>query len=661
MDDRTWGIIGGVVLVLALLSPLVLGSAQKVERLFEAAEALYERSEYESAIEKYSEALRASTKWGAKTERIDEDFATLANYKISLCYYQLAENTGDVAYYGIALVHIKKVALGTRVAKYQEALTYLWAQILYKIAQFEQAKAKFTELIENFPSSRLREKAWYNIGNINYKQQNYEEARHAFQKLLDEFPNSEFTDEVRQRLAELMLENSNPFSEFDEPASDSFEPDSELDVKAMFNAAANLKQQGRPHEALQQYSDLVIQFPESQYVTDAYIAMGDTYVEMKDYENARANYENALYNTDNHERKIEIYEAYQRTYLVPVYARHRSKMQEITTPKNSGLIEANRLRLKGHFVEAAKQYETLAKTSNFSDEDKFRALYWAGRCYHNAALFSKSVQAFQILIADYGDRQNVIEAYHGLALAYTDWAQTQRNQSKWLLVIETVDEANKKYANTDRTWVSRTLGRMNLIKDRAVKNLGNSVPAKSKPDTRPNVPVQEDEKLVERSTHTLKISYVNQGYTYLGQGKLTAATEKAREALHIDGTDTRAHGLMDAIKETHYGQALALIDNNRHNQAIAEFKKSINIDKNFEEAHCNLGVIYIEQEVYPKAIEALKEAVRIDPGFIEAYFNLGLAYLRLGRFKAAKNAANAALSIDANYKPARRLLDSIAD
>ena len=38
-----------IALVLALLSPLVLGSAQKVERLFEAAEALYERSDHTKA------------------------------------------------------------------------------------------------------------------------------------------------------------------------------------------------------------------------------------------------------------------------------------------------------------------------------------------------------------------------------------------------------------------------------------------------------------------------------------------------------------------------------------------------------------------------------------------------------------------------------------
>lgn len=60
MNARIWGIIGGIALVLALLSPLVLGSAQKVERIFETAEALYARSDYEGAVEKYKAALKES-------------------------------------------------------------------------------------------------------------------------------------------------------------------------------------------------------------------------------------------------------------------------------------------------------------------------------------------------------------------------------------------------------------------------------------------------------------------------------------------------------------------------------------------------------------------------------------------------------------------------
>ena len=51
MNEKIWGIIGGIALVLALLSPLVLGNSKKVERLFEEAEALYEPLDYDGAKE----------------------------------------------------------------------------------------------------------------------------------------------------------------------------------------------------------------------------------------------------------------------------------------------------------------------------------------------------------------------------------------------------------------------------------------------------------------------------------------------------------------------------------------------------------------------------------------------------------------------------------
>ena len=62
MNARIWGIIGGVALALALLSPLVLGNSKKVENFLKIAEELYEHSDYKSAIIKYKEALEGIKK-----------------------------------------------------------------------------------------------------------------------------------------------------------------------------------------------------------------------------------------------------------------------------------------------------------------------------------------------------------------------------------------------------------------------------------------------------------------------------------------------------------------------------------------------------------------------------------------------------------------------
>jgi tetratricopeptide (TPR) repeat protein len=641
MNTRIWGIIGGVVLVLALLSPLVLGSAQKVERLFEAAEALSERSDYEGAIEKYKAALKESKKLGAKTERIDKDFTTLANLKIAQCYYELAENSSDDRHYQSALTHIKKVESKAQVPKHQEELTYLCAEILYKTGDLNQADSKFSRLVEKFPNSRWVPKALYTIGDINARQENDDEALRSFQKLVNEFPHSEFKEKAEEHIAKLL-----PPDHPDPPR-----PDPDGQDKALLDEASDSKQQDKVHDAYQLYTDLITQFPDSKYVTDAYVAKAEIHLEAEDYVNARANYEEAMYSTDDEEQKIEIYKKYQLTYLVPVYAdetRQHSSSDEL-------FVKARLFRKEERWLEAAEIYEQLAN-SDLSAEDTVEALYWAGRCYHKAALtdpnlLNKSVNAFKRFIGNYSNRMHTIEAYYYLTLVYVDWAQKSGNRSKWQPVIDTVEEANRRYTDSGEVRNRGWLSRMQELKERAIQELDNSSDPEPVPDPEP---IPGPEPLPE-------MVYVDQGYIHLGRGELEEATKKARQALNIDPNYQRAHQLSSAIKETYYGRGWTFFDEEQYNRAIAEFRNAINIDSDFKEAHCHLGVIYIEQERYTEAIKALKEAINIDEKFKEAHFNLALAHLELGEFEDATNAANDALEIDPNYEPARMLIEFIAD
>ena len=167
MNARIWGIIGGLALVLALLSPYVLGSSKKVGQLFEAAETLYENSDYEDAIAKYKEALKESKKLFARTETIDEDFTALVNFKIVMSYVKLAERSKDRNYYEKALEYIEQAGSTGTFTGHQENLIYLWGYILYKTEQMELAIKTLTQLIEDFPNSPFVEKAQEIIAQIN--------------------------------------------------------------------------------------------------------------------------------------------------------------------------------------------------------------------------------------------------------------------------------------------------------------------------------------------------------------------------------------------------------------------------------------------------------------------------------------------------------------
>ena len=734
MNERIWGIIGGVALLLALLSPLMLGSAKKVEKLFSAAEELYERKDYTGAIEKYNEALKESNKLGAKTEHIDKDFTTLANFKIALCYYHLVEQTRDVNYYQDALAHIKKVWDRVHVPKHQEELTYLWAEILYRIGNLDQAKSKFSWLIEKFPNSDWVPEGLYAIGNINVKQKNYNEALSSFQKLIDEFSNSNWGPKGLYAIGDIHYKQQNcdealnayqklidefPHSELKEEAEhriaeleqlcDGPEPECE----AMYKTASDLKEQEKVHDAYQRYTTLITQFPECEYVSDAYERIAEIYLEAEDYVNARKNYEEAMYTTKYEERKSELYKKYQLTYLIPVYS------DDIIhpTPNDKLFTNARFLRMEERFSDAAEIYEKLAN-KNLSSEDTIDALYWMGVCYLEPILqspdlasvtfFRKSVNAFEKLIRDYEESSYDIQAYYRLALAYSKWAEILGNQSKCQLVINTVDKAHAKYREIDHPRHRELFSRMEQLKykasekltplppneteveaKRTIEDVENAIARAKQENNRELEVIQEAENHLRRAKEKMdnnnyqaaldlakkaceiikrespppltKEDYVEKGLNHLQRDELEEATKEAKQALMMDQNCPKARELLSKIKQGYYGRGWRDFDERKYNKAITEFKNAINIDPKFKEAYNRLGAIYIKQEKYAEAIEALEEATNIDRRFKEAYFNLALVYLELNDFEAARNAANNALRIDPNYKHARMLIKFIDD
>ena len=611
MNERIWGIIGGVALLLALLSPLVLGNSKKVERLFEEAEVLYERSNYESAIEKYEASLKEANKPGSNTEHINEDFITFVNLKIAQCYYHLAEKTQSVNYYQDALGHIENVSSSAYVAGHREELTHLWADILYKTREFDLAESKFKQLISDFPNSQWRSKALYIIGEINYQQENKETALSTFQRLVDEFPHSEFTAEATQRINELLLlvdpDPSNP----EPPDPYPVPPD-----EAMYNNATNLKQQDKVHEADQLYTDLIAQFPNSEHVTDAYVGKAEIHLEAENYVKARENYEEAIHSTKYEERKLELYEAYHRTYLTPIYP------TPLPEPDDELFIKGLLLRKEGRFLEAAEAFKELANNS-LSTEDVSSGLYWLGRCYYDQALFTNSVKTFEKLITNYKDSSYTIKTYYYLALAYSTWAETiaaqSESKSKYELVINTVELANAQYVSNSDSAVHGWLSRMQDLKDNARERLSISPDSVEDPtDVNPEDP-----------------------------------------CVHIEPPTPPNPEIPD--KDKYYGRGLTFFDDSQYTRAIEAFKNVIEIDSEYKEAHFYLGVIYIKQKRHTEAIKAFEEAIRIDSEFKEAYYNLSLVYLERNDREKARETAESALRIDSKYDPALRLMEFVDD
>lgn len=149
-------------------------------------------------------------------------------------------------------------------------------------------------------------------------------------------------------------------------------------------------------------------------------------------------------------------------------------------------------------------------------------------------------------------------------------------------------------------------------------------------------------------------SYRDYGFILLKDGKILQAKEAFKKAITINREDAWAYsglgiaetllilfdeGITSAkegVKKSPDGYtpaALGFTYDTKENylQSIEEYKKAIEKNPDYAEAHYNLGRNYIMMGWYDLAIQEFKEAVRSNPMFAEAHINLGYAYWYKGR------------------------------
>ena len=161
MDTKIWGIIGGIALLLALLSPFVLSSTKKVERLFDDAEGCYERTEYADALEKYNKSLKESKKYGVKTEIIDTDFAARVNYRIGRCLKQLDRDNEALEYYRFIIVE--------------------------------------------FPESQYTTHSYADSGDIYYDREDYKAASEEYKRALETTDDEKWKNQIHQKYQQTLV------------------------------------------------------------------------------------------------------------------------------------------------------------------------------------------------------------------------------------------------------------------------------------------------------------------------------------------------------------------------------------------------------------------------------------------------------------------------
>ena len=170
-------------------------------------------------------------------------------------------------------------------------------------------------------------------------------------------------------------------------------------------------------------------------------------------------------------------------------------------------------------------------------------------------------------------------------------------------------------------------------------------------------------------------AYLNLGSAYYEKGDLQQASEAYRQASRIRPNDYRGYyNLAEALyglgsyqeAETYYRKVIALnapklVSAQAHHflglslykqehidEAISEYRLSVQLNAKYAEAHYNLGIALLEHKDYQGAEQEFRITVEQDKDFVDAHFNLSVALEHQQKFKEAAEELEKYLSLNPN-------------
>ena len=154
---------------------------------------------------------------------------------------------------------------------------------------------------------------------------------------------------------------------------------------------------------------------------------------------------------------------------------------------------------------------------------------------------------------------------------------------------------------------------------------------------------------------------------YLGAGNPTAAKDTAEEALRLRDDYPSTRNLLNAI--TFYNTGLNFLNNQLYDEAIDGFKKAIDRESTFTEAHYQLGYARFQNGALEAAEQSVNDTLKLNTNYQpartlldkikEAYVDTGSEALERLDLSEAEKYRNKALQIDEYYQPAHKLFESI--
>lgn len=116
-----------------------------------------------------------------------------------------------------------------------------------------------------------------------------------------------------------------------------------------------------------------------------------------------------------------------------------------------------------------------------------------------------------------------------------------------------------------------------------------------------------------------------------------------------------------SIATSYYKSALGLTDEMKHNEAIDEYSKAIDLFPQFFEAIDNRAFCKMDLGLWSDAIEDFKLSLQQNPNSLLSEFSIGECYFKMDDFQNAKRQFEIAHNIDPIHQAPKQFLDKVND
>ncbi|MGM0497104.1 MAG: tetratricopeptide repeat protein [Bacteroidota bacterium] len=553
---------------------------------------------FKSYIEQYPDADNIKEAYGYLVKA----YLNTNNYKEALLSLEKIEDKDEslkkayqkVAYYrGLELYNnrdykeaIDKLSKSLDYKEYHEditALSYYWrGEAFYQLEQFEQASENLNLFIMSPRafSSDVYNKAHYNIAYSYFMQEEYPEAIKWFRKYLNltDEEESEYLADTYNRLGDCYFMRRSLWQ-----AVEYYDKAVDLELRdqdyALYQRAVALGLLERPEKKIRSLKRLVENFPESDYLNNAYFELGKSYMNLDNPSEAKTYYEQIVenYSSGEYVKKalVELglinYNEGNNDEAMKVYKRVVADYPSTREAKNA-LKGLKNIYLDRNNVDEYFSYvDGLDSGTEVSVSEKDSLIFASAEKAYMDDGCDEAFQPLKRYLSDFKNGNFAVDAHFYIADCYEEKDETEKAVEHYEFVLDKSDNAFTEQALSSAMEIHREQENI----DKAIEYY------------------KRMEKIAEVHSNLIK-ARTGLMRMYFQQEEYEQALKAADKVLSTEKVNSREE------REAHYIKGKSYFYQEDYDRAMENFQKiaeEVNSEEGAE-AKYRIAQIYYKKEEY---------------------------------------------------------------